>query len=60
MLYKEKVDPHSKFKSVDKLSAELKKLMIVCWENLYHAQKLQKRAHNKDIKPKNYVPSDKI
>ena len=37
MLYKEKVDPHSKSKLVDKLSAELRKLMIICWENLHHA-----------------------
>ena len=28
-------------------------------ENLYHAQKLQKRAHNKGIKPKSYAPGDK-
>ena len=37
MLYKEKVDSHSKSKSADKLSAELRELMIVCQENLYHA-----------------------
>ena len=34
--------------------------MIVCRENLYHAQKFQKQAHNKDVKPKSYAPSDKI
>ena len=44
ILYKEKVDPRSKFKSGDKLSAELEKLMIVCQENLYHTQEFQKRA----------------
>ena len=37
ILYKEKVDPRSKSKLVDKLSAELKELIIVCWKNLYHA-----------------------
>ena len=34
--------------------------MIVCRENLYHAQKLQKRAHNKWVKPRSYVPNEKI
>ena len=40
MSYKEDVDPRSWSKSADKLSAELRELIIVCWENLYHAQKL--------------------
>ena len=60
MLYREKVDSRSKSKSTDKLSAELRELMIVCWENLHHAQKFQKRAHNKGVKPKSYAPGDKI
>ena len=51
MLYKEDVDSHSQFKSADKLSAELRKQMIVCRKNLYHAQKIQKQAHNKRVKP---------
>ena len=34
--------------------------MTVCQENLHHAQKLQKRAHNKGVKPKTYAPSDKV
>ena len=40
MLYKKDVNLHSRSRSVDKLSAELKKLIIVCQKNLYHAQKL--------------------
>ena len=60
ILYKKKVDSRSKSKSVDKLSAELRKLMIVCQENLHHAQELQKRAHDKGVKPKNYAPGDKF
>ena len=60
MSYVEEVDPYSKSKLADKLSAELRELMIVCQENLYHPQKLQKRAHNKSVKPKNYVPGDKV
>ena len=34
--------------------------MIICQENLYHAQKLQKWAHNKNVKLRNYVFVDKI
>ena len=34
MSYKEDVNFQSKSKSADKLSAELRELMIVCWENL--------------------------
>lgn len=40
MLYEEKVNPNSKSKSAGKLSAELRNLIIVCQENLYHTQKL--------------------
>ena len=60
MLYEEKVYPRSKLKSADEQSAELRKLMIVCRENLHHAQELQKRAHNKGVKPRNYTPNDKV
>ena len=40
MTYKDDVDPRSKSKSADDLSAELRELMIVCRENLHHAQEL--------------------
>ena len=60
MSYEEEVDPCSKSKSADKLSAKLRELMIVCQEKPYYAQKLQKRAHNKGFKPKNYVFGDKV
>ena len=38
--YEEDIDPRSKSKSADKLSAELWELMTVCQENLHHAQEL--------------------
>ena len=60
MSYEEDVDPRSQSKSADELSAELRELMIVCRENLYHAQELQKRAHNKRVKPRSYAPDEKI
>ena len=34
--------------------------MTVCRENLYHAQKLQKQAHDKDAKPRRYALGDKV
>ena len=34
--------------------------MTVCQKNLYYAQKLQKWAHNKGVKPKNYTFGNKI
>ena len=40
MSYKEEVNPRSKSKSADELSAKRIELMIVCQENLYHAQEL--------------------
>ena len=51
MSYEEDVDPRSQSKSADELSAELRELMIVCQENLHHTQELQKRAHDKGVKP---------
>ena len=38
--YKEDIDPRSKSKSADELSAELQELMTICQKNIYHAQKL--------------------
>ena len=58
--FEEDTDPRSQSKSADELSAELRDLMTVCRENLHHAQKLQKQAHNKNVKPKSYVSSDKV
>ena len=34
--------------------------MAACRENLEHTQKLQKRANNKETKPKSYVLSEKV
>ena len=60
MSFKEEVDPRSKSKLADELSAELRELMIVCRENLYHAQQLQKQAHKKGIKLRSYALGDKV
>ena len=34
--------------------------MTICQEKLYHAQMLQKQAHNKGVKPKSYASADKV
>ena len=60
IFYKEDVNPRSKSKSADELSAELRELMIVCRENLHYAQELQKRAYNKGVQPRSYTPGDKV
>ena len=60
MLYEEEFDPRSKSNSMDKISVEQRKLMIVCQENLYFAQEVQKWAHNKGIKPKSYALNEKV
>ena len=60
ILYKEEVDPHFKSKSADKLSAELRELIFVCRKTLHHTQELQKRAHDKGVKPRSYAPGDKV
>ena len=54
------INPCSWSKTAVELSAELRKLITVCQENLHHAQKLQKQAHDKGVKPKSYAPSNKI
>ena len=60
MSYKKNVDPCSQSKLADELSAELKELIIVCGKNLHHTQEIQKRAHDKGVKPWNYAPSEKV
>ena len=42
VFYKEEeiLDLHFKSKTTEKLSSKLQKLMIICQQNLYHAQKL--------------------
>lgn len=35
-------------------------MMIVCQDNLYHTQKLQKGVHDEDIKSKSYAFNNKV
>ena len=38
IFFEENTNPRSWSKIVNKLSTELKKLIIICWENLYRIQ----------------------
>ncbi len=58
--HKENVDPRFQLKSADKLATELRELMIICKENLQHAQKLQKRYHNTYAKPRSSALGEKV
>ena len=58
--FEEDTNPRSQSKSADKLLAETRNLITICRENLQHAQKLQKQAHDKGVKPRNYVLGDKV
>ena len=60
VFYEEDLDPYSQLKNAEELSSELQSLMDAYQQNLHHAQKLQKRAHNKGVKPRNYAPDKKV
>ena len=60
MSYEEEVNPCSQSKSENELSEELRELIVVYCKNLYHAQELQKQAHDKRFKPCSYVPGKKV
>ena len=60
MSYKNNIDPHSRLKLAEELLGELQKLMSICRKNLHHAQKFQKQAHNRGIKPRGYAFGDKV
>ena len=60
VFFEENTNPRSKSKLADELSVELRDLITVCRENLYHAQELQKQAYNKDVKPKSYILDNKV
>ena len=58
--YKEDLNPRSQSKTAEELFFKLWNLMAACQQNLYHAEELQKQAHNKSAKPWSYAPGDKI
>ena len=58
--YKKNINPRSRSKSANELSMKLRELMTIYKKNFYHAQELQKQAHNKAVKPRSYAPGDKV
>ena len=60
VFFEEDTNFYFQSKTAKELSSELRKIMIVCRENLHHAQELQKRAHNKSVNPKSYALGDKV
>ena len=58
--YKKDLDSRLQSKTAEELSSELRNLMAACQQNLHHAQKLQKRAHNKGVKLQSYALNDKV
>ena len=58
--FKENVDLRLKSRSANKLVEELRELMEVCCQNLFHAQELQKKAHDKGVKSHNYALNKKV
>ena len=60
VFYKKDLNLCSQLKTAEKLSSKLRNQMAVCQQNLYYAQELQKRAHNKGVKPQSYAPGNKV
>ena len=58
--YKKDLDPCSKSRTAEKLSSKLQELMTFCQQNLHHAQELQKRGHDKGVKPQSYALGEKV
>lgn len=48
--FEDEINPCLRSYSANKLAKKPKELMKICYKNLLYIQKLQKRAHNKEIK----------
>ncbi len=58
--FEEDVDSCSRCRFANELAEELRELMEVCCQNLLHAQELQKKAYDKEVKSQSYTPGEKI
>ena len=56
----ENIDPCSESCSVDELADELRELIEICCQNLFHVQKLEKRAQDKEVKSRSYASGKKV
>ena len=60
MLYNKEVNFCYKSKLADEVSAKQRELIIIHQKNLYYAHKLQKKAHDKGVKPWSIANSNKV
>lgn len=56
--FKKNSNSSSDSKFINILVVKLQKLLAICCENFFYTQKLQNRAHNKVVKPKNNTPNN--
>ncbi len=60
VFFEEDVDFRSRSFFANELVKELRGLMEVCYQKLFYVQKLQKKAHDKEVKSRSYAPSEKV
>ncbi len=60
VLFKEDNNSCSRSYSANKLADKLRELIKICCQNLLHAQEMQKRAHNKEVKSCSYALGKKV
>ena len=60
VLFEEDIESRSRSCSANKLTKELRKLIKICYKNLFYLQELQKTTHNKKVKSGNYALSKKV
>ena len=58
--FEKNTNPWLQSKPAEKLFKKLRKIIIICYKNFYHTQELWKQAHNRGVKPKKQVFSDKV
>ena len=58
--FEDDLDPRSRSRSTNELAKDLRELMDICQQNLLYTQELQKRAHDKGVKPQSYTPGEKV
>ena len=58
--FEEDIDRCSKSRSADELIEELRELIEICCQKIFHAQELQKRDNNKGVKSRSYDKGKKV
>ncbi len=60
VFFEKDVDLRLRSCSANELAKELRELIEVCCQNLFHTQELQKRSYDKGVKSPSYAPSKKV